>query len=182
MRRRWLILLAAAVALVITRLLMHGLEQEQLSPRPIDPRLQYRIESMQLDVLDSSGNRQVRIRAPLLLDAGEGQPTRLRDPVVTAAHGGRQWRITAERARVDRDADRIVLERNVRVVVQQDNSPTELRTSRLIVEIGPRRIHSSEAVTITRPGLELSGRGLSADLEQETYELHHNVQALKTPR
>jgi len=181
-RRRWLILLAAAVALVVSRLLMLGLEQEQAAPRPIDPQLEYRIESMQLDILDAAGNRQVRIRAPLLLDAGEGEPTRLQDPVVTAARNGRHWRITAERALIERDADRIVLERDVRVVVQQQDTPTELRTSRLVMEVARRRIHTTEAVTITRPGLELTGHGLSADLERETYELHRDVQALKSPR
>ncbi len=177
MRRRWLIVLIAIVLLVISRLIWQQLQPESVQQTSDSGRFAYRIEDLVLTILDPDGTEQVTIRSPLLVDGGAGQPSELFAPVVTAPRGGGSWRLTARKALIDRHNEHVTLLDDV--VLQSLNLPKPVRveTTAAELDLQAKALSSEEIVTITQSGMRLLGRGLSGNLEQQTYVLHDDVQA-----
>lgn len=182
MRRRWLIILLAVLLLVVTRSIWRQLQTPPVPDTPADTQVTYRIDDLVLTILDPQGVEQVTIRSPLLLDAGEGEPSELSDPVITAPDGDGVWQLSARKALIDRRNEQVTLLDDV--VLQSLNRPTPLRveTTQAALDVRAKALSSPEIVTITQPGVRLRGRGLSGNLEQETYVLHQDVQAQFTDR
>ncbi len=177
MRRRWLIILLAALLLALSRLIWQQLQPEPVEISPGSSRFAYRINDLVLTILDPDGKEQVTIRSPLLTDAGEGQPSELSEPVITAPDDQGTWQLTAQLALIDRHNEQVTLLENV--VLQSLNQARSIRveTSQAQLDIKTKALSSPEIVTITQSGARLQGRGLSGNLEQQTYVLHNDVQA-----
>ncbi len=191
MRRRWLIILLAILLLVISRLLWQQLQSDPLEPSSGSSRFAYRIDDLVLTILDPQGKKQITIQSPLLIDAGAGQPSELSNPVVTAPDDNGAWQLTANKALIDRNNEQVTLlgdvvlqslsvdqppdNNNINDLNQQGQIRVE--TPKAELDIQAKAISSAEIVTIIQSGVRLQGRGLSGNLEQETYVLHHDIHA-----
>lgn len=199
MKRRWFIILLAILLLVISRLVWRQLQTDPVEPSPGSARFAYRIDDLVLTILDPQGNEQVTIRSPLLVDGGEGQPSELSDPIITAPDGNGIWQLSARKALIDRNNEHVTLLGDVvlqslnpnenlkenpgQKLSQNQNSnlnpqgPIRVETPQAELDIQAKALSSAEIVTITQSGMRLQGRGLSGNLEQETYVLHQDVHA-----
>jgi len=177
MRRRWLIILLAVLLLMASRLIWQQLQPETTQVTLSDAQFAYRIDDLVLTILDPDGNEQVTIRSPLLVDTGENQPSELSQPIVTAPNGQGIWQLTADKALIDRNNEQVTLFDNVQLQSLNLPKAVNVQTSKAQLDIQTKTITSQEIVTITQSGIRLQGRGLSGNIEQQTYVLHHNVQA-----
>ncbi len=177
MRRRWLIILLAVLLLVLSRVIWQQMQPATVEITSGDSRFAYRIDDLVLTILDPDGKQQLTISSPLLIDAGEGQPSELSEPIITAPNGEGIWRLSARLALIDRHNEQVTLFDEVVLQSLNQIKPLRVETSQAQLDIQAKALSSSEIVTITQPGMQLQGRGLSGNLEQETYVLHHDVQA-----
>ncbi len=177
MWRRWLII-AATLAVVALVQLWWRQQQDEIAPgADAQTQLQYRLQDFTLRLIGADGTERMRIMAPLMIDQGEGLPSRLTRPVLISTNHSPRWEITAERALLWRQTHEAEFIGHVVVNTLDPADSTRLETSYLRFNLENKTIHSPELVTITRPGLRLRGIGLLGDIDTARYFLHSDIQA-----
>lgn len=177
MRRRWLIILAAIIALVISRLIWQQLQVAPIESNITTSRFAYHIDDLTLTILDPEGKQQLMVRSPKLVDEGEGKPSQLSEPIITSPGDNGTWQLTARMALIDRHNEYVTLIDDVVLLNLNQAKPIRVETTRAELDIRTKDLSSSKIVTITQPGMQVNGRGLSGNLEQANYVLHQDVHA-----
>jgi lipopolysaccharide export system protein LptC len=173
------VLLAVIAAATGWRLLMQP--DAQKADRFAGPsRPSYELIDFELDAFDTQGRLAFKARSPRLVhdEQREGLAVTTPDFVLYGVEG-QTWTARALGAWIDTVAKRIDLERDV-VVDRASDKPDEqfsLATERLVAYTETRLIETDREVEVTRPGSILRGRGLSADLSAQSFELKAAVDA-----
>ena len=185
MQRRWLLMLLVIFILTVSRFVWLRYQPEELSIVTPDTGFAYRIDDLTLKLLDPNGTQRLQVISSQLTDQGNGFPTRLEQPKITAGQSNTsnldnddRWLITSAYGLLDQHQQTVELFNTVTVQSLDRVKPLQLRTSYLLLDIDARTVTTEKLVTITQPGLQLQGTGLFGNIELGNYRLEKNVHAI----
>ena len=147
-------------------------------------RPDYELIDFELDAFDDTGKIAFRAKSPRLSHDDRRKAWAVTAPeFVLYGKNGQQWHATSLTAWIDTVAKRIDLERDVHVERRNAEAAASflLTTESLVAFTETRRIDSDRDVEVTRPGSILRGRGLTADLTTQSFELKADVDATFAP-
>lgn len=103
--------------------------------------------------------------------------------IVTYAADRTPWHIHADAGESDRSGEKIVLQGNVIIHELPTNTHPEtmIQTAELTLYPKLSRAETNDAVTLSRPGMTIDGKGLEANLKTGQYELKSQSKAVYQP-
>lgn len=141
-------------------------------PASAGGRSDYVLHDFELIALDEDGTESFTLRAPLLQETPGARTMELATPLfLLPDEDGRYWRVRAQRGWISEQRDRIRLRGDVRVTSPPEGDPAAMRTEELNVFPKKKLATSELAVTVTEPGLTMTGRGLRAELDAKRFTL-----------
>ncbi|HWT14660.1 MAG TPA: LPS export ABC transporter periplasmic protein LptC [Patescibacteria group bacterium] len=177
--------LLAAIAAATGWMLFRDFDQSKPDRFAGPSRPSYELIDFELDAFDEHGKIAFRTKAPRLL-----HDERVKGMAVTTPQfrlygdDGQSWQARSATAWIDHVAKRIDLESDV--AIRRDTEVAgdawSMTTERLVAHTETRRIETDRVVDVRRPGSILSGRGLSADLNEKTFELKADVHGSFDPK
>ncbi len=167
--------LLLAVAAIMTGWLLLREQERNATPRFTGPpRSDYQLQDFELASYADSGKLAFRLRAPRLSHDDVREAFHVERPVFQFFNSeGTAWNATSRRALINTRSKRIAMRDKVLVIqaAQAGGSEFRLETESLEADTDAKRITSSSAVTMRRPGSILQGIGLMADLDTRQFEL-----------
>ena len=149
-------------------------------------RPDYELIDFELDAFDEQGKIAFRAKSPRLSHDDRREALAVTTPeFILYGKTGQEWHATSATAWIDTTSKRIDLETDV-VVARRDAAASasafSLSTEKLVAHTESRLIESDRVVEVTRPGSILHGRGLTADLTTQSFELKADVDATFAPQ
>lgn len=140
-------------------------------------RPDYVLRDYEVVSLDSDGKEAFTLRGPeLQRDLGAKSMTLLAPLFLVPDRNGAYWEVRAKHGFVPEDGKELRLRGNVVATSPaQVPPPTRIETSELNLFPRANRATSTVAVTVTRPGLTMRGRGLEADFNRQQVALLSDV-------
>lgn len=154
------------------------------SPNAIaSTRSDYVLYDFEIVSLDSQGKESFTLRGPRLQRDPGAKSMTLETPVFQVPdRNGAYWDVRAQRGLVPDDGKELRLRGQVVAnSPPQVPPPTRIETDELNLFPGEHRATSAAAVTLTRPGLTMRGRGLRADFDRQQVSLLSDVHARYVP-
>ncbi len=173
------IVTGALVALLAALLLRWLLTTGEPAPAPpeLDTRFDYVLQNFTARFSDATGQPGLEVSGPRLEHDPRTRDAIIDQPVFSFGPQDDAWHGNAELARIDRQRDRLVLERNVQLYSEQPDRPrTDIRGERFLLDHQERTITSDDPVTMQQPGTELRAGGLKVSLDQETVRMSNHVE------
>ena len=156
------------------------------APTTASPRSDFILRDFELVALDSAGKESFTLRGPRLQRDPGAKSTSLETPLfLVPDRNGAYWDVRAQRGLVPDDGKQLQLRgRVIATSPAQVPPPTRIETEQLNLFPSENRASSPAAVTITRPGLTMRGRGLQADFDRQQVSLLSDVHTryVPTPR
>ncbi len=146
-------------------------------------RADYVLRDYEIVSLDSDGNEAFTLRGPELQRDIGARSMSLRTPLfLVPDRNGAHWEVRATHGFVPEDGKELRLRGNV-VATSPVQAPPQTRIETAELNLFPRanRASSAVAVTVTRPGLTMRGRGLEADFNRRQVALLSDVHARYVP-
>jgi len=145
----------------------------------LDTRLNYALWDLKALVLDESGRVDFEITAPILRNNASSQVGTVDRPRIRIQQKPDEWYITADSAVITADREHVSL---VGQVDMQRGKPPgqarmKIRTRDVMLNVIPKTASTDAAVTITENRDRLNAVGMRLDLNSDSYELLHEVQA-----
>ena len=149
-------------------------------------RSDYVLRDYEIVSLDSEGKESFTLRGPRLQRDPGAKSMSLETPqfLVPDRHGA-YWDVHAQRGLVPDDGKELRLRGQVVASSpEQAPPPTRIETEELNLFPRENRAASAVAVTVTRPGLTMRGRGMRADFDRQQVSLLSDVRTryVPTPR
>lgn len=132
-------------------------------------RSDFVLRDFELTSLDAEGDESFTLRGPQLQRDPGAKSMTLDTPLflVPDRHGA-YWEVRAQRGLVPDDGKHLTLHGNVVATSPADAPPpTRIETQELNLFPSDNRATSTRAVTVTRPGLTITGHGLQADFNRQ---------------
>ena len=149
----------------------------------IAQRPEYVLRDYEIVSLDNEGKEAFTLRGPeLLRDIGAKSMTLLTPLFLVPDRNGAYWEVRAKQGFVPEDGKELRLRGEV-VATSPVQAPPQTRIETSELNLFPRanRATSSVAVTVTRPGLTMRGRGLEADFNRQQVTLLSDVHSRYVP-
>lgn len=146
-------------------------------------RPDYILRDYEVVSLDSDGNEAFTLRGPeLQRDLGAKSMTLLTPLFLVPDRNGAYWEVRAKHGFVPEDGKELRLRGDVVATSPvQVPPPTRIETAELNLFPRANRATSTVAVTVTRPGLTMRGRGLEADFNRQQISLLSDVHSRYVP-
>ena len=146
-------------------------------------RPDYVLRDYEIISLDSEGKEAFTLRGPELQRDQGIKSMSLQTPLfLIPDRNGAYWEVRAQHGLVPEDGKELRLRGDVVATSPaQVPPPTRIETSELNLFPRENRATSSVAVTITRPGLTMRGRGLEADFNRQQVALLSDVHSRYVP-
>ena len=146
-------------------------------------RPDYVLRDYEIVSLDSEGKEAFTLRGPELQRDIGAKSMSLRTPLfLVPDRNGAYWEIRARQGFVPEDGKELRLRGDVVATSPvQAPPPTRIETSELNLFPRANRATSTVAVTVTRPGLTMRGRGLEADFNRQQVALLSDVHSRYVP-
>ena len=146
-------------------------------------RPDYVLRDYEIVSLDSEGAEAFTLRGPQLQrELGDKSMNLLTPLFLVPDRNGAYWEVRAKHGFVPEDGKELHLRDEVVVTSPaQVPPPTRIETSELNLFPRENRATSSAAVTVTRPGLTMRGRGLKADFNRQQVALLSDVHSRYVP-
>lgn len=146
-------------------------------------RPDYVLRDYEIVSLDSDGKEAFTLRGPeLQRDIGAKSMTLLTPLFLVPDRNGAYWEVRAKHGFVPEDGKQLRLRGDVVATSPvQVPPPTRIETAELNLFPRANRATSTVAVTITRPGLTMRGRGLEADFNRQQVALLSDVHSRYVP-
>ncbi len=146
-------------------------------------RPDYVLRDYEIVSLDSDGKEAFTLRGPELQRDLGAKSMSLRTPLfLVPDRNGNYWEVRARQGFVPEDGKELRLRGDVVAnSPAQVPPPTRIETSELNLFPRANRATSTVAVTITRPGLTMRGRGLEADFNRQQVALLSDVHSRYVP-
>lgn len=157
---------------------------EGLDPQDLQP--DFVAEGLFTRIYASSGDLQHQVESVRMAHYSILNLTELTEPVyiTTIAHDDgshERWRVSADEGRYY-DDERLVLERNVRIINEDNTSFVQaIETEYLTINTEQQIISTDQPVLIYGPQFEVRGNGLTARLDEQYLELNQHVQTVYYP-
>ena len=142
-------------------------------------RPDYILRNYEIVSLDSEGKEAFTLRGPeLQRDVGAKSMTLITPLFLVPDRSGAYWEVRAKHGFVPEDGKELRLRGDVVATSPaQVPPPTRIETAELNLFPRANRATSTVAVTVTRPGLTMRGRGLEADFNRKQVALLSDVHA-----
>jgi lipopolysaccharide export system protein LptC len=149
----------------------------------VDARSDYLLHDFELTALDKQGNESFTLRAPTLERHPGDRTMTLATPLflLPVGDGTAYWEVRSQKGWVSAEGDEVRLTGDVKATSPAGATPTTFATQTLNVFPKSNRASSRDAVTITRPGSILRGRGFDANLKSKRYALLADVRTRYAP-
>jgi lipopolysaccharide export system protein LptC len=146
-------------------------------------RSDFVLHDFELVSLDRAGSEAFTLRAPRMQrDPGATSMTLSTPLFLVPDQDGAYWEIRSARGLVPDDGGELRLRGQVVATSPSDGAqPMRIQTEELNLFPSDNRATSAVAVTLTRPGLTMRGRGLRADFDQKQASLLSDVHARYVP-
>lgn len=146
-------------------------------------RSDYVLHDFELVSLDSDGKESFTLRGPRLQRDPGAKSMSLATPLfLVPDRTGAHWQVRARHGWVPEDGKELRLRGQVVATSPADVAPaTRIQTEQLNLFPRTNRATSVEAVTVTRPGLTMRGRGLDADFNRQQVSLLTDVHSRYVP-
>ncbi|MEO6103388.1 MAG: LPS export ABC transporter periplasmic protein LptC [Pseudoxanthomonas sp.] len=146
-------------------------------------RPDYVLRDYEIVSLDSDGKESFTLRGPELQRDLGAKTMSLQTPLfLVPDRSGAYWEVRAKHGTVPEDGKQLRLRGDVVATSPAQTPPsTRIETSELNVFPRDNRATSSVAVTVTRPGLTMRGRGLEADFNRQQVALLSDVHSRYVP-
>jgi lipopolysaccharide export system protein LptC len=160
--------------------------QQRRADAPVAAAVQrsdYLLHDFELVVLDKQGSEAFTVRAPRLARNPADRTMALETPVFLLPDDeGHHWQVSANTGWVSADNSELRLRGDVVTTSPQGQGrPTRMNTQQLNVFPDSSVATSADLVTITQPGLTMSGRGMRADLAAKRYTFQSQVRQRYVP-
>lgn len=149
-------------------------------------RPDYVLNDFEMVALDDKGLESFTLRAPKLVRDPQAKTLDITTPLFLvpprAGSSGDAWEVRSRKGWVSAEGDELRLRGKVRATsAGVADAPTSIQTEQLNVFPESSRISSAVAVSISRPGSILRGRGLEVDLDTKLYTLQSEVRSHYAP-
>lgn len=146
-------------------------------------RSDYVLRDYEIVSLDSQGKESFTLRGPRLQrDPGAGSLSLETPQFLVPDRHGAYWDVRAQRGQVPDDGKQLRLRgKVVASSPAQSPPPTRIETEELNLFPRENRATSPAAVTVTRPGLTMRGRGMQADFDRQQVSLLSDVRTRYVP-
>lgn len=146
-------------------------------------RPDYVLRDFEIVSLDKDGKEVFTLRGPeLQRDLGAKSMSMQTPLFLVPDTNGTYWEVRAKHGFVPEDGKQLLLRGDVVATSPpQVPPPTRIETSELNLFPRDNRATSSVAVTVTRPGLTMRGRGLEADFNRQQIALLSDVHSRYVP-
>jgi len=146
-------------------------------------RSDYVLRDYEIISLDSHGRESFTLRGPRLQRDPGVKSLSLETPqFLVPDRNGAYWDVRAQRGTVPDDGKQLrLLGRVVANSPAQAPPPTRIETEELNLFPRENRATSPAAVTVTRPGLTMRGRGMQADFDRQQVSLLSDVRTRYVP-
>ena len=153
------------------------------STAAIATRSDYVLHDFELVSLDSEGKELFTLRGPRLQRDPGAKSMSLNSPLfLIPDRNGAYWEVRALRGQVPEDGKELRLRGQVVATSPAEVPPaTRIQTEQLNLFPRSNRATSTVAVTVTRPGLTMRGRGLDADFDRQQVSLLADVHSRYVP-
>ncbi len=150
---------------------------------PAAARPDYVLRDYEIISLDNEGKESFTLRGPELQRELGAKTMSLKTPLFLVPNSdGAYWEVRARHGLVPEDGKELRLRGDVVATSPaQAPPPTRIETAELNVFPRDNRATSSVAVTVTRPGLTMRGRGLEADFNRHQVALLSDVHSRYVP-
>lgn len=146
-------------------------------------RADYVLRDYEIVSLDSEGKETFTLRGPQLQRDPGAKSMSLRTPLfLVPDRNGAYWEVRSSHGLVPEDGKELRLRGDVVVTSPVQTPPqTRIETAELNLFPQANRATSAVAVSVTRPGLTMRGRGLEADFNRQQVALLSDVHARYVP-
>ncbi len=146
-------------------------------------RPDYVLRDYEIVSLDVAGEEAFTLRGPeLQRDLGAKSMTLFKPLFLVPDRNGTHWEVRARHGFVPEDGKELRLRGDVVAISPLQVPPqTRIETSELNLFPRANRATSTVAVTVTRPGLTMRGRGLEADFNRQQVALLSDVHSRYVP-
>ena len=153
------------------------------APQQLATRSDYVLRDFEIVSLDIEGKESFALRGPLLQRDPGAKSMSLETPLfLVPDRAGKYWEVRALRGNVPEDGSVLRLQGQVVATSPAQLAPaTRIQTEQLNLFPRSNRATSAVAVTITRPGLTMRGRGLHADFDRQQVSLLADVHSRYVP-
>lgn len=136
------------------------------------------LEGAVIREFNGQGEAFQRLASERILSRGDGSNIDLMAPDLTlTAADGTIWSAVSESGRIDREAGRVNLDGEVRIL-RRGERVTRMETRDLAWDPARSVAHSDQAVSIEAPGHRVEARGISIDVDNASFELHQSVSGI----
>lgn len=156
----------------------HPAEDVVLRTRP-----DYVLHDYQIVSLDKLGKESFTLNGPRLQrDPADKTMTLITPQFQVPDREGRYWNVRARHGFVPAGGGQLQLRGQVIAISPAQAPPaTRIETETLTLLLGEHHAQTSDAVTITQPGLTMRGIGMRADLDRQHVSLLSQVKARYVP-
>jgi lipopolysaccharide export system protein LptC len=157
----------------------HPQEEVVLRTRP-----DYVLHDYQIISLDKAGKESFTLTGPRLQrDPADKTMTLITPQFQVPDREQRYWNVRAQHGFVPAGGGQLQLRGQVIAISPaQAPPPTRIETESLTLLLGDNHAQTSDAVTITQPGLTMRGIGMRADLDRQHVSLLSQVKARYVPQ
>ena len=147
-------------------------------------RPDYVLHDYEIVSLDKLGKESFTLRGPQLQRDPADKTMTLNTPHFEVPdRAGHYWNVDAKRGFVPAGGGQLQLTGEVIAVSPPQSPPaTRIETESLTLLLGEHHAQTSDAVTITQPGLTMRGIGMRADLDRQHVSLLSQVKARYVPQ
>jgi LPS export ABC transporter protein LptC len=169
-----------AILAILTWLLARDTREPQARPlADLDTRLDYALWNFNAQVLDTEGQVNLELDAPILRNNASTRIGTVENPRIRILLEEDEWYITADSAIITADREFVSLVGNVDFM--RKNRMTldtlEIRTRDVLLNVTPRTASTDAGVMISQNSDQLEAVGMKLDMKTDTYELLDKVQA-----
>lgn len=133
--------------------------------------------------MDKNGRQYTQLKAEYVQHTPHQNTTRLHNPILDIQNEENHWHIRAAHARSENELESIYLWKHVVIERDETSMDTSLTatTESLLVFPHNQLVETNNAVTIERPGLKVSGKGLLGNLKHGNLKILKHLQSTINP-
>lgn len=177
--KTWRGISVLAILAILTWLAARDTREPPARPlSDLDTRLDYALWNFNAQMLDTDGQVNLEIDAPILRNNASTRIGTVENPRIRILLEEDEWYITADSAIITADREFVSLVGNVDFMRRNRLTldTLEIRTRDVLLNVTPRTASTDAGVMISQNSDQLEAVGMKLDMKTDTYELLDNVQ------
>lgn len=172
--------LLALICVISIAILHHAGQQEKLASQKSENVDSFVIQGINTEY-DQNGKLKTKIISEMITHLHREKTSFLKNPrIILYTENNTPWHIRADQAMTNKKGDQVVLQDHVIIhqLATAQEPETTITTTQLIIFPKKSMATTSQAVTLSRPGVTINGVGFDANLKTGQYQLHSQSRAV----